>query len=173
MDGFEGFREFVAGYGGRLSRFAYLLTGDHHAAEDLMQSALAKAVARWRKVARYERPEAYVRRLMVNEHISGWRRRQRLVEHPVERVPELAASDRSEETVRKVLLERALAQLTARQRAVVVLRFYHDLSEAEVAAELGCSVGTVKSQNHHALARLREVAPELAELLRTGAEVSA
>jgi len=173
VDKFDGFRDFMVGHGGQLSRFAYLLTGNHHAAEDLMQSALAKVAARWKKVAAYERPEAYVRRIMLNEHISGWRRRQKLVEHPYEQLPEPPVADRSEQTVQRILLERALAMLTAKQRAVIVLRFYHDMTEAEAAAELRCSIGTVKSQTHRALGKLREVAPELAGLLRYGTEVPA
>lgn len=172
MDRFEGFREFMAAHGDRLSRFAYLLAGDHHAAEDLLQTALARVAARWPKVARYERPEAYVRRVMVNEHISRWRRRRKVVEQPVERVPDRYEDDRSDEAVRRLVLKRALAALPPRQRAVIVLRFFSDLTEAEVADEMGCAVGTVKSQTHAALATLRANAPHLADLLTETAEVT-
>ncbi len=112
---------------------------------------------------------------MVNEHISWWRRRKGTAVVPVEEPPEPAAGGGHEEgVVRRVALERALAQLTRKQRAVLVLRFYDDMSEAETAAMLGCSQGTVKSQTHHALGRLRELAPELANLLhdRDAMEVS-
>ncbi|MGA8112328.1 MAG: SigE family RNA polymerase sigma factor [Actinocatenispora sp.] len=174
MNQYDGFREFVTAKGGQLSRFAYLLTGNHHAAEDLLQTALTTVAGRWRRIARYDRPDSYVRRIMVHEHISGWRRRQRISERSMADVPELAAvTDQSESTIRRILLDRALAQLTARQRAVIVLRFYQDLTEAQAAEELGCSVGTVKSQTHHALAKLRTVAPELAGLLRDAPEVAA
>lgn len=172
VDHFEGFREFLAQHTGRLSGLAYLLTGNHHAAEDLLQTALTKVAVRWPKVCRYERPEAYVRRVMLHEHISGWRRRKRLIERPVEHVPESGATDDSERTVLRVLLDRALRQLPARQRAVIVLRYYLDLTEARTAEELHCSVGTVKSQAHHALAKLRNTSPELADLLPNGSEVS-
>jgi RNA polymerase sigma-70 factor (sigma-E family) len=172
VDRFEGFREFMTVQGDRLSRFAYLLTGDHHAAEDLLQTALARVAARWPKVSRYERPEAYVRRAMVNEHISGWRRRRKLVEQPVEAVPDRYEDDRSEDAVRRLMLKRALAALPPRQRAVIVLRYFSDLTESEVADEMGCAVGTVKSQAHAALATLRANAPHLAELLTETAEVT-
>jgi RNA polymerase sigma-70 factor (sigma-E family) len=170
---YDGFRDFMVAQGGQLSRLAYLLTGNHHAAEDLLQTALTKVVARWPKVARYERPVQYVHRVMLNEYISGWRRRQKLVEQSTDAIPDPAGGDDTESTVRRVLLTRALAQLTAKQRAVVVLRYYHDLTESQTAAELRCSVGTVKSQTHRALARLRAEAPELAELLTEATEVTA
>ncbi|MEV0839179.1 SigE family RNA polymerase sigma factor [Actinocatenispora sera] len=173
MPRYDGFRDFMVAQGGHLSRLAYLLTGNHHAAEDLLQTALTKVVARWPKVARYDQPAQYVRRVMLNEYISGWRRRQKLVEQSAAAVPDPPGGDGTESTVRRVLLGRALARLTAKQRAVVVLRYYHDLTETQTAAELRCSVGTVKSQTHRALARLRTDAPELAELLTTGSEVSA
>ncbi|GII20464.1 SigE family RNA polymerase sigma factor [Planosporangium mesophilum] len=164
MDEYEGFREFVRARLARLSRVAYLLTGDHTQAEDLLQSALVKVAARWRRVAAAGDPEAYVKKIIYHEHISVWRRR-RLVEWPMERVPDRrSAHDESGSVLLRMVLEQALAKLTRRQRAVIVLRYFEDLSEAAAADVLGCSVGTVKSQTNHALKRLRVLAPELADL---------
>ena len=174
VDQYHGFREFMTARSGQLSRFAYMLTGDHHAAEDLLQTALAKVAVRWRKISRYEQPEAFVRRVMVNEHISGWRKRRKLIEHATSEIPDtVVVPDPSDATVRQILVNRALAQLSPRQRAVLVLRFYEDLTEVQTAAELGISVGTVKSHAHDALAKLRSVASELADLLRDDSEVTA
>ncbi|GAA4205075.1 SigE family RNA polymerase sigma factor [Actinocatenispora rupis] len=173
MSRYDGFREFMGAYGGQLSRFAYLLTGNHHAAEDLLQTSLTKVAARWPRISGYDQPVSYVRRIMVHDHISGWRWRRRRPENPVPDVPEGSVPDAAESTVRRIVVVRALGQLSPRQRAVVVLRFYQDMTETQVAAELGVSVGTVKSQTHHALAKLRAVAPELADLLHNGSEVQA
>jgi RNA polymerase sigma-70 factor (sigma-E family) len=174
VEAFEGFREFVAARSGEYFRLAYLLTGDHHRAEDLVQTAFGKAAARWPRVVRYDRPDAYVRRILVNEYISLWRRRRRVAEDPVGDVPDRPArGDEAEAAVRRVLLRRALARLTVRQRTVVVLRIYQDLSEADTAAEMGCSVGNVKRLLHQALARLRALAPEMADLLHDRVEVTA
>lgn len=169
MDPYQGFDEFVTSHTTALSRVAFLLTGDHHLAEDLLQVALSQVASRWPEV-RDGNPAAYVRRCLVNEFIS-WRRRRRYHERPVEALADGADPvDLASSVVRKLVVGRALAQLTPRQRAVLVLRFYEDLSEAETAAIMGCSVGTVKSQTNHALARLRAVAPELSDLVavRTG-----
>ncbi|SRR6266536_454737 len=165
MDRYEGFREFVAARGGALSRSAYLLTGDHQLAEDLLQTALARTAAHWRRVAAGD-PEAYVRRAMINERTSWWRRRRSGVEVPagvgvLDSRPVRSVADASETVLRRMTLTAALARLPARQRAVIVLRFFDDLSEAATADVLGCSIGTVKSQAHDALARLRALAPEL------------
>jgi len=145
-----------------LLRTAVLLTGDHHRAEDLVQDALTKVAARWHRL-RDGNPDAYARQVIVRTNISWWRRtRSELVADP----PERAAPDAGEHVVdRRVALDHALAQLTPRQRATVVLRFYDDLGERDTAEALGVSVGTVKSQTHLALRRLREVAPDLVELL--------
>jgi len=155
----EQFRQFVAASGGRLIRVAAALTGDHHAAEDLLQSALMRTAARWRHL---EDPEAYVRRAMYHAQITIWRRRQRLRETPTAVVPERADQrDEMGATDRRLALGQALMRLGPRQRAVLVARFYEDLSEEGTAALLGCSPGTVRSQLHRALARLRQIAPEL------------
>ncbi|GIG89106.1 SigE family RNA polymerase sigma factor [Plantactinospora endophytica] len=173
MEDDVGFREFVEARLVRLSRVAYLLTGRHHDAEDLLQAALVKVAARWRRVAATGDPEAYVRRVMYNERILSWRRWRRQVVQPAEGVPEMGpTADGADGVVSRILLERALARLTWRQRAVLVLRFFEDLSVAETAAVLGCSIGTVKSQTSHALGRLRTLAPELAELMTEPMEVA-
>ena len=165
MDPYLGFDEFVLARTAALSRVAYLLTGDHHLAQDLLQVALSKLASRWPEV-RHGQPEAYVRRILVNELIS-WRRRRRYHEHPTEpRDDSASPADLATGVVRRLVVGRALAQLTPRQRAVLVLRYFEDLSEVETAEILGCSLGTVKSQTHHAIARLRALAPELAELVR-------
>jgi RNA polymerase sigma factor (sigma-70 family) len=117
--------------------------------------------AHWSRVAREGNPEAYVRRVMVNERTSRWRRDRGQTR--VGRVPEVAASwDEADRAVRRLTPADALAQLPPRQRAVVVLRFYEDRTEAETADLLGCAIGTVKSQAHDALARLRRLLPDLA-----------
>ena len=156
-DAYEGYREFVLARGPALSRAAYLLTGDRSAAEELTQAALVKAALRWRRVVQAGNPEAYVRRILVNEHISWWRRfgRRELASGYQEN--EIGQSDPTEATAQRLDLAAALAQLPKRQRAVVVLRFYEDLSEAETAAAMGCTVGTVKSQASAALAKLRRL----------------
>jgi RNA polymerase sigma-70 factor (sigma-E family) len=169
LDRFEGFREFVAAHTASWSRLAYVLTGSHAAAEDLLQTALLKAARRWPAVAAYDHPEAFVRTVMYRESVTRWRRRRRVTEYPVEHVPETVADDGADGAVRRIVVRRALARLTARQRAVLVLRFYEDRSVADAAGILGCSVGTVKSQTAYALARLRLLAPHLAELIRESA----
>ncbi|MEU8001215.1 SigE family RNA polymerase sigma factor [Catellatospora sp. NPDC049111] len=160
MDRYDGFHDFVVARGGALSRTAYLLTGEHHAAEDLVQTALAKAAARWRQIVDQGQPEAYVRRIMVNERITWWRRRPA---KPVGYVPDLPGPDEPHQIVDRIALGQALDTLSPRQRTVVVLRFYEDLSEAETAAAMGCSIGTVKSQTHVALGHLRRALPLFAE----------
>ncbi|GAA5069224.1 RNA polymerase sigma-70 factor (sigma-E family) [Thermocatellispora tengchongensis] len=163
MDRYQGFREFVGARQQSLMRSAYLLTGDAHLAEDLLQNVLVKVARHWPKLAGGGDPEAYTRRALINEHIS-WRRRRRSAEYPQEHPPE-PGHDSGDDTLHRVALQRALARLTPRQRAVIVLRFYEDRSVEETAQLLGCSPGTVKSQTSHALGRLRVLAPDLAHLL--------
>ncbi|WP_141578957.1 SigE family RNA polymerase sigma factor [Actinomadura sp. WMMA1423] len=159
----ESFGAFVAARSSRLIRTAYVLTGDQHAAEDLLQNALAKTAARWRHVS--DNPEAYVRRAMYNEQVSRWRWRGR--EAVVAEPPDHPS--RGPDVDLRLTLERALLALPPRKRAVLVLRYYEDLPEREVAEIMGCSVGTVRSQTHRAIARLRELAPGLAnDLAPTG-----
>jgi RNA polymerase sigma-70 factor (sigma-E family) len=170
VDQYRGFEEFVVARTAALSRTAYLLAGDHQLAEDLLQVALARLATRWAGV-RDGAPEAYVRRVMVNELTSWWRRR-RYHERPSPALPEHEApDDLASAVVRRIVVGRALACLPAEQRAVLVLRFYEDLSEAETASIMGCALGTVKSRTYAALARLRIVAPELIEFSENPREV--
>jgi RNA polymerase sigma-70 factor (sigma-E family) len=152
------FREFVEARSLALRRTAYALTGDLHRAEDLVQSALIKLAGRWRKV---DDPEAYVRRIIYHDQVSWWRRRIRLKEDPVPVAPDRSTADPTERVDRRLDMQRALLLLTPSQRAVILLRFYEDLPEREIADILGCSVGTVRSQSSRAIAKLRHLAPEL------------
>ncbi|WP_432971557.1 SigE family RNA polymerase sigma factor [Dactylosporangium sp. CA-233914] len=161
---YPGFRDFVSGRGTALLRTAYLLTGDHHAAEDLLQSALARVLRHWRRASDGD-PEAYVRRTMYHLRMSWWRRR-RVREQLFAAPPEQAGADPHAGTALRMSLDRALALLTPRQRAVLVLRFYEDLTEAQAASMLGCTVGTVKRHAHDGLVRLRSVAPHLVDDVR-------
>jgi len=163
VDRYVGFREFVSARSPALSRTAYLLTGDHQLAEDLLQSALLKTLTRWPRLHGDGNPEGYVRRVLYTEHVSWWRRRRRVTEQVTGWLPEQGGTDPAEHAALRLTLEQALARLTPRQRAVLVLRFYDDLTEAATAQVLHCSVGTVKSQTHHALGRLRALAPDLAD----------
>ncbi|GAB2595666.1 SigE family RNA polymerase sigma factor [Streptomyces capparidis] len=156
----QSFREFVSARSPALLRLAVLLAGgDVHAGEDLLQTALMKAAGRWHRV---EDPEAYVRQVLYRQQISRWRLRRPHREAPVAEPPERpAAADGPGAVDTRLLVRAALARLTARQRAVLVLRYFEDLPEAEVASVLGCSVGTVRSTTHRALEKLRRLAPEL------------
>jgi RNA polymerase sigma-70 factor (sigma-E family) len=153
------FAEWTAGAQRRLLRSAYLLTGDLHRAEDLVQEALIKVALRWSRLRR-QNPAAYARAVIVRDNVSWWRRRK---DFPTATFDELA--EVSSDPDAALVVQRALGRLTAKQRAVLVLRHFDDLSEAETAAALGVSIGTVKSQNAAALARLRDGAPELLDLI--------
>lgn len=155
----DAFHTFVAARTAALARTAYLLTGDHHLAEDLVQTALFKAAKSWGRIK--GDPEPYVRRILYTENVSWWRRRRHLRESALEEYdgPAAAADDDLRLTV-----QHALAQLTAKQRTVLVLRYYEDRTEAQTAELLGIGVGTVKSTTRQALARLRVVAPHLGDL---------
>ncbi|GAW50851.1 MULTISPECIES: SigE family RNA polymerase sigma factor [unclassified Nocardioides] len=155
----EEFTEWAAGAQRRLLRSAYLLTGDLHRAEDLVQEALVKVALRWPRL-RGGNPTAYARTVIVRDNISWWRRRRDV---PTASPRDLA--DVSTDTEAALVVRRALGRLTPKQRAVVVLRHFDDLSEQDTAAALGVTVGTVKSQNAAALARLRAGAPELLDLI--------
>jgi RNA polymerase sigma-70 factor (sigma-E family) len=153
------FREFVAARGAALFRVAHGLTGSQHAAEDLLQAALERAVTRWRHI---DDPEAYVRRALYNEYTS-WRRRaarrpERLMPAPPDRA---AAGDESAAADLRAAMNAAIDRLPPRQRAVLVLRYLDDVSENDVARLLGCSPSTVSSQLARALARLRETYPAM------------
>jgi RNA polymerase sigma-70 factor (sigma-E family) len=162
--GAEGFAQFVEARQRALQRTAWLLTGDWAAAEDLVQTALVRSWPRWERIRRRDDPEIYVRRAMVNTW-SSWRRRRWWGERPSEAVPDVqAVGDVAAEVAVRVMVQGALRSLTARQRAVLVLRVFDDLSEAQVAQVLDCAVGTVKATMARAVARLRED-PALAGLM--------
>jgi RNA polymerase sigma-70 factor, ECF subfamily len=150
----EGFRALVDGRGQAMLRTAYLLTGDWGAAEDLLQSALVVTWTRWGSLREPAAAEAYTRRTLARLSVRRWRRRWH-GERPTEALPEAAVDGDLGRVDDRVALAAALRQLPARQRAVVVLRFFDDLSEADTAAALGVPVGTVKSTTSRALAALR------------------
>lgn len=158
------FREFVAARSGTLLRTAYLLTGDAHQAQDLLQTALMATARRWSRISDREQPERYVRRALYRHQINWWRARSRRPETVVATVPERATDrDHATEVARRHGLLEALRSLPPKQRAVVVLRYYEDRPEAEVAEMLGISLGTVRSQAHKALTKLRAYHPDLAD----------
>jgi RNA polymerase sigma-70 factor, ECF subfamily len=148
------FREFVGARSSALLRTAYLLTGDRALAEDLLQTALTKTYLSWHRVRDRAAAEAYVHRILVTTATSWWRTRWRR-EAPAESVPDISVADQTAELDDRDLIWRHLRALPVRQRAVLVLRYYEDRSEAEVAALLRCSTGTVKSHTSRALATLR------------------
>lgn len=156
------FTAFVVARSPSLLRTAYLLTGDERAAEDLLQTALLSTLRHWRRIRERESLEPFVRRVMVNERRS-WFRRRASTEVTVASVEDRPGPDVHARVDDGELIRRALLSLPPRQRATLVLRFFDDLAEAEVANILGCSVGTVKSQTSKALARLRGVLTDVDE----------
>ena len=156
----EDFEAFVAARYDALLRTAYLLTGDHHDAEDLLQQSMVRAVGAWGRIT--GDPEPYVRTILVRQNVSRWRGRRWRELHTAE-PPERGVSD--DDADARIALHRALGSLAPRQRAVIVLRYYEDLTEVQTAEVLGIAVGTVKSQTRDALRRLREIVPGLAEEL--------
>ena len=148
-----GFEQFVAERGRGLLRAAWLLTGDHHHAEDLVQTALAKTWGRYASMANDHKFEAYVRTTIYRTYVSWWRRRSWRAERPLGDVPE-RQGDSGVDALRLDLL-RALAALPRMQRAVLTLRFFDDMPTAEVARILGIPEGTVKSHSHRGCAALR------------------
>ena len=155
----EEFTAFMLGRWASLVRFGYGLTGDLGLAEDLAQTALARARAAWPRVLRASDPDAYVRTIMINANRSRFRRR-RVTEYLTPEPSPAPSEPASQHDDRPELIQ-ALMRLPAGQRAVLVLRYWMDLSEAETAATLGCSVGNVKSQAARGLAKLR-LSPDLA-----------
>ncbi|WP_448317813.1 SigE family RNA polymerase sigma factor [Streptomyces sp. CO7] len=161
-DDVRGFREFVSHRSSALLTTAVLLCGgDRHAGEDLLQTALVKAVGRWRRI---DDPEAYVRRILYRQQVGRWRlkwpRREISVAEPPDSGPGGAGTE--DQVATRLFMREALAALTNRQRTVLVLRYYEDLPEGEVAQLLGCSVGTVRSTTHRSLAKLRALMLEAA-----------
>lgn len=161
MNRYEGFEEFVRARGAALSRTAYLLCGDHSAAEELVQDSLVRAAAHWRRI-QSANPEGYVRRIMVNQHTSWWRRIGRR-ERPYADITAVMEGGRDDAnvTTERLALVAALSALAPKQRAVIVMRYYEDMPQAEIAEVLGVTTGTVKRNTHDALRRLRTLLPTL------------
>lgn len=151
------FADFVAQWSPALLRVAFLLTGDHGLAEDLLQTALMKTSRHWRRMTDRDMAYGYVRRVLVTTHTS-WHRHRRVPEVLVDRLTDdVAPAGTAHESAALGQALAALEQLPPRVRAVIVLRFYEDLSEADTADALGCSIGSVKSQASRGLARLRHL----------------
>jgi RNA polymerase sigma-70 factor (sigma-E family) len=161
MDEFDA---FVRARTPALLRSAFLLTGDQQLAEDLVQSALTRTHLAWKRLDDVANAEAYARRTMYHLQVSWWRRRRVAEVLPGELPDRAGAGDHAGTVSLRLVLRAAMLRLSARQRAVLVLRFFEDRTEAEAADLLGVSVGTVKSQTARALARLRAIAPELADV---------
>ncbi|WP_327639946.1 SigE family RNA polymerase sigma factor [Kribbella sp. NBC_00482] len=149
------FDEWVAQRGAALLRFAYLLTRDHARAEEAVQDALIAAYSRWTRICRGQDPEAYVRRSIVNADISRWRRFLRRETPTADLTPSGSGPDHAETQAEQDAVWALCATLPSKQRAAVVLRYYEDLPDADIAKILGCSPATVRSQIHRALASLR------------------
>jgi RNA polymerase sigma-70 factor (sigma-E family) len=146
----DAFDAFVRARLPHLIRFGWMLTGSRDAGADLVHDALERTLARWRWIDSQSDPEAYIRRVMVNRNISVWRSRRREV------LTDLIRDAGHDDDRRDHDMWRAIQELPPRQRAVVVLRYYEDMSESEIALTLGCSAGTVKSQASKALRKLRD-----------------
>jgi RNA polymerase sigma-70 factor (sigma-E family) len=157
----RGFGHFYTATWPRMYRTAYAITRDRDAAEDAVQSAYAKAFASWRRVVAADQPEAYLRRMVVNEVLGARRTAVRRPEHLTDSIelhaPVAAVAPADERVAERDALWAALGKLPPRQRAVLVLRYYEDLSEAQIADALRCSRGTVKSQASAALNHLRRL----------------
>jgi RNA polymerase sigma-70 factor, ECF subfamily len=149
------FREFVANRSGALQRTAFLLTGDWSTAEDLVQTTLMKTYLAWQRTGGLDAVEAYARKVMLNTATSWWRRHWR-GERPTERLPEIAYADGADQVSERDAVWALIRSLPVGQRAVVVLRYYEDLTEAQTAELLGVSLGTVKRQASRAMDTLRQ-----------------
>ncbi|NYD56182.1 RNA polymerase sigma-70 factor (sigma-E family) [Nocardioides marinisabuli] len=154
------FTEYLAARQAALLRTAYLVCGDRHQAEDVLQTALAKLYLSWDEVRDRGAVDAYVRRIIVNETTSAWRRPWHRRERPTDQVPETTAHHDTYDEGRSAALWEVVRSLPPKARAVVVLRYYEQLSEAETAETLGISTGTVKSQTSRAMSMLRERTPD-------------
>lgn len=164
--GGEGYTAFVRARRDALQGAAFLMCGDHHLAQDLVQEALVKLGSRWERVSQGS-PDAYVRRVMYHDMVSRWRRlrREYLVDtaDPAGRVAAIPGKAGTDTSVEAAPVRQLLLRLPRRQRAVIVLRYYEDLTEKETAEVLSISVGTVKSHTHAAMRSLRAWMPELSE----------
>jgi RNA polymerase sigma-70 factor (sigma-E family) len=168
------FDDFARARMPELLRFGHALTGNPHAAADLVQDALERTMLAWPRVEKQGDPEGYVRRIMVNRNISIWRRRRRetlVFDIPERAQPGAASSAGYQPPVRDFALWERIRALPPRQRTVIVLRYYEDMSEAQIAAVMGSSVGTVKSQASRALAALRKDSASFAETDNAPGEV--
>jgi RNA polymerase sigma-70 factor (sigma-E family) len=150
------FEAYVAARGAALVRFAMLLTGDDHRAEDLVQEALTKAYLRWSRIRRADNPDVYLRRLVINGSRSWWRRRANREAPGLTPAERAAPGDLGDEAVARDELWRLIGGLPNQQRAVVVLRYYEDLDDATIAQILQCTPGTVRTHAMRALHKLRE-----------------
>ncbi|MBA2774568.1 MAG: SigE family RNA polymerase sigma factor [Nocardioidaceae bacterium] len=150
------FAEFAAARSGALFRAAYLMVGDHALAEDLLQEALTKTYVAWPRLHDINNAEAYTRKAITTTAISWWRRKSWHNEKPRGDVPERGHAGHGDDIAERDRMWRELQNLAPRQRAAIVLRYYEDLTEAQTAAALGCSVGTVKSQVFDGLKKLRQ-----------------
>jgi RNA polymerase sigma-70 factor (sigma-E family) len=157
----EDFETWAVARTASLARTAFLLTADVQLAEDLLQETLVRVAQRWPHLRRKGTPDAWARRTMHHLAIDRWRRKKaRPDELPTSIFPEAGGRDEAEQLVGRIVLRDALRRLTPRQRAMVSLRFYDDLTEAQTAHVLACSVSTVKSETRRTLQRLRELAPD-------------
>ena len=162
------FESWLSAREGALQRTAHLLTGDVHAGQDLVQNALAKLYRGWDRIRDVNDLDAYARKVLLNEYRTAWRRPVRRAEHLVEAVPDRPAPDSPAYDGSREAVWRFVCSLPPKQRTVIVLRFYERLTEAEIAELMGISVGTVKSQAHDALVRLRTLVPDLdADVIRS------
>ncbi len=174
----EEFEAWVHARAPSLGRSALLIAGDVQLAEDLVQETLVRIAQKWQRLERRGDPDAYAHRVLHNLAIDAWRRRQRRPQEVASIPAPLEGREPSQGepadigTERRILMAEALARLTPKQRAVLVLRFYEDLTEVQTAVTLGCSPNTVKSQARQALARLRELAPDLLADLDGSSEVA-
>jgi RNA polymerase sigma-70 factor (sigma-E family) len=151
------FEEYVLARGPALVRFARLLTGDEHRAEDLTQDVLARVYLHWRKIGNTDRPDLYVRRMLINAHHSWWRRRtNRELAHP-DVGTDASGRDLAADAAERDALWRLVRELPPRQRTVIVLRYYEDYDDATIAELMHCSTGTVRTQAKRALDRLHAI----------------
>lgn len=158
------FTQFVQARGTALARTAYLIVGDRHRSEDVLQTALAETYVRWHRLRQPAAAEAYVRKAIVTANSAWWRRRAS-GELPHDALPDGVLHDRTDEVVERHTILALLQQLSPRQRAVLVLRFFDDMSEHDVARTLGCSTGSVKQHTARGLERLRALMHDVPELL--------
>ncbi|WP_112238920.1 SigE family RNA polymerase sigma factor [Kribbella monticola] len=163
-----GFAQFATSRHRALYRYAYLLAGERGLAEDLVQEALTKTYVAWRRLHDSANADAYTRKVITNTAITWWRRKSWHSERPRDDVPELPTGHHDDNVTARLWLWEELQALPPRQRAVLVLRYYEDLTEREAAALLGCSIGTVKSQTAHGLKKLRaRLGPDAVLIMET------